>query len=306
VSSARVIGVLVVRDEVDIVRLCVLHHLALGCGRILALDNGSSDGTATVLQRLAARVPLSWSSDVGPYRQHEFVTGLAQEARRLGADWILPLDADEFWISPGGLSAALSCPSAHGAVEAARTELIQRRGRRRATPAGVLTLTMRVASPSDDDPAAIAQFQAGNRSMFEIAQGPKLAMRLTPDLAIDRGAHSASGLAGEVMPSRALTILHAPLRSRACLARKAVHGERLELAGAEGLQGWQVRQWASLARAGTLDAVWNAHAYDEQGMLQIGDRRLSLVRDRRLAMALKRWVRPPVTQFAARALRRTY
>ena len=172
-SDPRVIGVLVVRDEVDIIRLCVLHHLALGCERILALDNGSSDGTSTVLRRLAARVPLSWSSDRGTYRQDEFVTGLAEDARRIGADWILPLDADEFWIAPGGLRGALDCPSEQGAVEVARLEFIQRRDQRRATPAGVLTITRRVASPAEDDEAAIEAFQAGACSMFEVRQGPQ-------------------------------------------------------------------------------------------------------------------------------------
>lgn len=304
-SEARIIGVLVVRDEVDIIRLCVLHHLALGCERILVVDNGSGDGTSTVLRRLAARVPLSWSSDRGTYRQDEFVTGLAEEARRLGADWILPLDADEFWTSPGGLHATLDRPSECGAVEVGREEFIQRRDQRRATPAGVLTITMRVASPSEDD-AAIEAFQAGECSMFEIKQGPKLAMRATPGLAVDRGAHSASGLAGAVAETRAATILHAPLRSRACLARKAVHGQRLEQAGVEGLQGWQVRHWAALSRARTLDGAWDSHAYDDRGTIQIGERRVPLVGDDRLAVALRRWIRPPAKQLAARVLQRTY
>ena len=98
-------GVLVVRDEVDVLRVCVLHHLFAGCERVLVLDNGSTDGTVTVLRRLAERLPLSWSSDAGPYRQAEFATGLASEAASLGADWVLPLDADEFWTAPESLSA---------------------------------------------------------------------------------------------------------------------------------------------------------------------------------------------------------
>ena len=131
-------------------------------------------------------------------------------------------------------------------------------------------------------------------------------MRATPGLAIGRGAHEASGLAGTVAATRAATILHAPLRARACLERKAVHGDRLVQAGAEGLQGWQVRHWAAQARAGTLDEAWGAHAYDGRGTLQVGERRVPLVRDERLAVALRRWVRPPAKQLAARVLRKTY
>jgi glycosyltransferase involved in cell wall biosynthesis len=305
VSAPRVFGALVVRDEVDIIRLVVLHHLAMGCERILVLDNGSADGTTTVLRRLAARTPLSWTSDTGPYRQGEFVTGLAQEAARAGADWILPLDADEFWLAPGGLGAALDRPPETGAVMGPRVEFIQRRDQRRPTPAGILTMTMRVAVPSTAA-EAVDEFHTGRRSMFEVKVGAKLAFRATPELVIDRGGHSASGMSGPVEEVPGVTLLHAPLRSRACLARKAVHGDRLERAGCEGTQGWHVRHWARRSRDGTLDAEWAAHAYDKDGMLLVGTRRVPLIRDERLTVALRRWVRPPAKQIAARALLRSY
>lgn len=304
-SEKRIAAVLVVRNEVDIIRLCVLHHLAIGCERIFVLDNGSSDGTEVVLQRLAARVPLSWSSDAGTYRQAEFATGLAHEAARDGADWILPLDADEFWVAPNGLHAALDSSSDSGAMEVARVEFIQSRGQRHAQPAGVFTMTRRVAAPLDGL-ATIHAFQVGECSMFEARQAPKLAVRASPELEISRGAHAASGLLGSVEATDAVTILHAPLRARACLVRKAVHGDRLEDAGAEGIAGWQVRHWAALARAGTLDSAWEAHSYGEDDTLQVGPRRVPLVRDDRLAVTLTRWVRPAPKQLMARAMRRTY
>jgi hypothetical protein len=305
VPVSRLFGVLLVRDEVDIVRLCVLHHLSAGCERIIALDNGSTDGTKTVLRRLAARVPLSWSSDPGPYQQGEFVTGLAREAARAGADWILPLDADEFWVAPGGLAEGLERRSHTGGVQVARDDFVQRRDKRRRMPAGVLTMTMRVPSPSPD-PAAVDDFIGGRSSMFELRVGDKLAMRATAELVVERGAHTASGLAAPPEEATDITILHAPLRARECLERKAEHGERVEQAGWGASQAWHVRHWAGRVRAGALDEEWDAHSYDGDGTLWIGSRRLPLVRDDRLADALRRWVRPPARQLAARALRRTY
>jgi glycosyltransferase involved in cell wall biosynthesis len=297
--------VLLVRDEVDIVRLCVLHHLAAGCERILVLDNGSSDGTQTVLRRLAARVPISWSSDPGEFRQDELVTGLAQEATRAGADWILPLDADEFWVAPGGLAAALDRPSQPGALKVERDHFIQRRDQRRSTPAGVLSMTMRVAAPSKAA-EAVDEFTSGRRSMFEVKVGGKLAMRASPNLVVDRGAHTASGLPALAVEATDVIILHAPLRSRACFAGKADHGERLERAGWQGTQGWHVRHWAARLGEGALDAEWAAHSYDGDGTLLVGTRRVPLVRDDRLASTLRRWVRSPAKQLVARALGRTY
>jgi hypothetical protein len=142
--------------------------------------------------------------------------------------------------------------------------------------------------------------------MFEAWQYPKLAMRASRDLLVGRGGHTAPGLAGDAGDTSAITILHAPLRARACLRRKAEHGERLEQVGVEGLDGWQVRQFAAWAREGTLDASWQAHAYDADGTLQVGARRVPLIRDDRLASVLRPWVRAPAKQLLARALRRTY
>ena len=36
---------------------------------------------------------MRWHRDESPYRQSEIITGLAREAFRSGADWVLPLDA---------------------------------------------------------------------------------------------------------------------------------------------------------------------------------------------------------------------
>src|SRR3712207_2759388 len=119
---------MVVRDGVHFIRLCVLHHLALGVSRIHVVDNGSSDGTRTVLRRLAQRVPLSWTSDPGPYLQHVLTTGLAHEASRSGADWVLPIDHDEFWFSRDRLHDALGrAAPATAAVEAPLVNFVQAR-----------------------------------------------------------------------------------------------------------------------------------------------------------------------------------
>ena len=102
-----------------------------------------------------------------------------------------------------------------------------------------------------------------------------------------------------------LTILHAPLRARSCLDRKAEHGRRLEQAGAAEIQGWQVRHWAAQAERRQLDAEWAANSHSD-GALDVGPRRVPLVHDDRLRRALAGLVRTPARQLAARVLRRTY
>jgi glycosyltransferase involved in cell wall biosynthesis len=48
-------GVMLVRNEADIIRANLLHHLASGIDHVLVVDNGSTDGT-----------PPSWRSSPAP------------------------------------------------------------------------------------------------------------------------------------------------------------------------------------------------------------------------------------------------
>jgi hypothetical protein len=93
----------IVHNEDDVLRLCVDHLWAQGFDRMLVVDHKSTDGTADLLAELAradprigvARYPL------GGFYQSELMTTLARVVRRLGAGWLVPVDADEFWFADG-------------------------------------------------------------------------------------------------------------------------------------------------------------------------------------------------------------
>jgi hypothetical protein len=85
------------RNEADIIRVNVLHHLAQGIDHPLLIDNGWDDGTVDVLNEMAHSMPVEWSSHVGHFRQKDLLTNLARQALVRGADWVIPIDADEFW-----------------------------------------------------------------------------------------------------------------------------------------------------------------------------------------------------------------
>lgn len=95
-------GISIVRDEADVIELSILHQLRQGLDAVLVADNGSSDGTAETLARLARDHPVHVAMDTWPvWNQAVKTTLLAQAARRAGADWIVPFDADEFWFARG-------------------------------------------------------------------------------------------------------------------------------------------------------------------------------------------------------------
>lgn len=104
----RVVAVTCVKNEIDIIEAFVRHTIALA-DHLLVLDNGSTDGTLEILRTLRhAGLPLDIEEDPAPgYWQWQRMTRLMRQAvALLGADWILPLDADEFLAPPADLAAA--------------------------------------------------------------------------------------------------------------------------------------------------------------------------------------------------------
>src|SRR5512138_50367 len=143
----KVFGISIVRNEVDILGINILHHLSLGLDEMLVVDNGSSDGTDRVLQKLSIDGRIRWSKNSGPYRQPEIFTELAREAYRRGADWVLPIDADEFWDATNRNLREVLDRSNAGALRVQVVNFIQRREQRNTSPNALVHMTRRTPQP---------------------------------------------------------------------------------------------------------------------------------------------------------------
>ena len=94
---------LVARNEADIVDAHIAFHLNAGVDFVVAMDNGSEDGTTEILESYARDGYVHLTRDDGDLRQKEWVTELARRAATdFEADWVINSDADEFWWPRGG------------------------------------------------------------------------------------------------------------------------------------------------------------------------------------------------------------
>jgi glycosyltransferase involved in cell wall biosynthesis len=99
----RVVAISCVKNELDIVEAFVRHTLA-HADRLVVLDNGSTDGTRQILRQLEGDgLALDVVDDPTPgHYQWSRMTVLMRDraAGHHGADWVLPVDADEFVTGP--------------------------------------------------------------------------------------------------------------------------------------------------------------------------------------------------------------
>lgn len=230
------------KNEGDIIEATVCRMIDQVDHVIVA--DGSSDETTEILKSL----PVTLLDDREPtYRQPEQMNALAQKAAEMGADWVVPFDADEVWrADEGTLEERLaSLPDEALIVEA--------------------PLFNHVVTGLDDpqiaDPVERIQWRCAEPVPLR-----KVACRVRDNLEIHFGQHGATyhGIRDPLRVTDVLQIRHFPYRSAEQLIRKIAIGgaelaksdlpksfgahwrgfyETLERAGEQGLTDW-FNEWA--------------------------------------------------------------
>lgn len=225
-----------VRDESDIVGWTVAHMLTQ-VDHVIVADNLSSDGTAGILAAIAAstdRLTVVTDHEVA-YDQSPKMTRLAHRAREMGAEWVVPFDADEAWYSPfGRISDVLAGLDGYAIAKADLYDHV---------PTAV--------DPPDENP--LERIGWRRREPGALA---KVAVRVRADLVVEMGNHGAhyGAWTGREVTGQ-LVVRHYPYRSAEQMTRKSVQGAAaLDAAGAPPHHGKHWRDYAAL-EASTPGAI---------------------------------------------------
>lgn len=293
-----------IRNEADIIRLNVLHHLSLGVDRMLIVDNGSTDGTDEVLQQLSAEyAELRWSRDDGSFLPSRVMTSLARQAFRDGADWVVPIDADEFWYARGGDFRGVLQESKAAVLRAQAVNFIQRRSQRESDPDALLYMTMRTASPVGPPDRGQDLVEAHQIAFVEKVYPQKCISRPTEEIYIETGHHSISGVDGPRRRTDDVVCLHAPMRSRAALEERVRSSRRAAEAGRKLGQGRNRRRLMELKERAAIDLEWAANSYEDDHLDVYGERH-PVVFDPRLRDAVSPFIPRPFWKRLLAPLRR--
>lgn len=187
-------AVSVVHDEMDVLPLVLDHLQRQGVTGLVVSDNASTDGTRQFLEDYRGELALVLAADELPHRLQEHkLDVLVRLAVEHDAQWIVPMDADEFWYGVDGtLAEVLQRSAPDRPVQSAHVHNAVR------TPRGFLVGT-------GADPL------------------PKVAFRPHRWAHLAHGNHSVHrpGLIGQD-----LRVLHFPYRSQEHFLAKIRHGSR--------------------------------------------------------------------------------
>lgn len=213
----RVVMTLLCRDEADIIASTLAFHLGRGVDLILVTDNGSCDGTTTILETFARRGKVRVLHQ--PKHTHDQGTWVTAMARLAAldhdADWVIHGDADEFWwAASGDLQRQLAAvPAEVQALAVPRSNFLP-------PPAATETPDRRAFHQR--------QLLRERHSCNALGQPlpAKVCHRAHPEVTITDGNHQAllQGKPLAAVPADGLEILHFPVRSYSQLERKVRQG----------------------------------------------------------------------------------
>lgn len=204
-AAGVVFAVGMVKDEADVIGHTVDHLFSEGVDGVIVADNGSTDGTRDLLaarKTQGAALEIVDDPELG-YYQAEKMSRLAERAHRLGAEWVIPFDADELWWSWSGTVGATL-----------------RRAKRETK---VVEAHLWNYFPTDLDPISPNPFLRIVHRQPAFQALPKVAVRWEEGSIIWQGNHGAS-MFREGGRETLLEIAHFPYRSPDQFVRKALNG----------------------------------------------------------------------------------
>jgi len=258
---------LLARNEADIIDAHLAFHLNAGVDFVVAIDNGSDDGTTEILESYARDGYVHITREEGDLMQADWVTQMARRAATdFGAEWVINSDADEFWWPRGGSlkDVFAAVPARFGSLRGMWRHFAPRPD---SEESFAERMTVRVSNPG-----------AENNSPY--SPRFKAAHRADPEVSVLTGNHQALGRG--LIPLRGwypIDVLHFPIRSLRHFREKY-------------LRWWDLLQTQFSAAAyeaerhGRLREFYESYVVDEEALAKgLDDKTLAI--DTRLRDALR-------------------
>lgn len=256
-ENFRIVMTILVKNEDDIIEENIRVHAALGVDAFVVMDNDSTDGTKEILKRLQQAYEITIVEEKGLYNQAKWMKRLAVEAKKLGADWVINNDADEFWI-PDGDKSLKECLGFKGTVLGVhRANMLLDEN---CKEGDFLASKHRVENPIAYSKQRLLSVE--NISMVLTKIGPKTIVNPHGLIEIRGGNHKAWHIANsyeylfkksdKIKKFDAITVYHYPFRSYAQFEKNIINRKMLLESKQHIRMGAHYRRWVKLYNEGKL------------------------------------------------------
>jgi len=271
----RIGMVLLIKDEHDIVEDNIRFHAANGVDQFIVTDNGSTDGTREILERLTKEFSVHVIDEPSTdFLQAKWTTQMVQLAReKFSLDWVMCSDADEFW-----------CPKEYNnykTIFSSKIDSVINFNRlnmlmpisAKDTDYDYADTTLKVINPVVFDKKSKVVLTHDKLSMSLEKLGNKVAVNPYGLVRVKAGNHNAKHINRfNRYLSDDMTVYHYPFRSYARFQRQ-VENIILNINGGKAELGQASYRWKELYEKGQLDEEYERlilNAEDERVLRKYG------------------------------------
>ena len=271
-SLPRVLGVLIARNEWPLLGISITHALVNHVDELIVVDHASTDETQAGLLALQKR----WGNRIqvlhmceGTFHHEETNLMLKTMYEHRDFNWVYPIDADEFLITPNNLSLKQLLAQVPVYNKVVRYEL-----HNFVAPSDFVENDFQRYGELREKAVVIPDFQlthktifetvlSGDLNFFDIPFDSKILFRLPQVSWAIGGSHFMLGVERESefrFSAEETFVAHLPFLSRDRLVLRVAQGQDLAKSGYSRDHGWQSQVVNQMAIEGRLDEYWKRNS----------------------------------------------
>lgn len=271
-SLPRVLGVLIARNEWPLLGISITHALVNHVDELIVVDHSSTDETQSGLAALQKR----WGNKIqvlhlceGTFHHEETNLMLKTLYENRNFDWVYPIDADEFLITPNNISLKQLLAQVPEYNKVARYEL-----HNFVAPSDFVENDFQRYGELHEKALVLPDFQLthetifetvvnGNLNFYDVPFASKVMFRLPQDSWAIGGSHSILGVERESefkFSEDETFVAHLPFLTRNRLMLRVTQGQDLAKSGYSRDHGWQSQVVNQMAIEGKLDEYWKRNS----------------------------------------------
>ena len=240
----KIVATILAKDEEDILDHMIKHHINVGIEAFIVTNNRSSDKTRDIAESYKEVYKIFDEMD-DTHHQEAHVTKMARYACKLKPEWIVHLDADEFWNGFEFLD---------GIKEN-----------------GVISEVAFIHPPVTPEFGFDPYKQRHYLDMKVLQEGEtKVIHRPNENIVIQHGNHWMDNVEGPMIPTKEIYRHHYPLRCYQQMVTKAVIGHKAMMKRKGGAFCGRWGMWHDLYEEGKLEGEFNRILGNWSEMIETG------------------------------------